>query len=226
MDSNYSVIAVHPNIVASFETNFKAMCEQFPGDAQNINVIREETYMNIIKILTSRFNLEFNMMDDSIDKYTAAYMLYDFLVSKRYDIMNNFFALFIINNKDSLYNALNLDEFKKNRDNSSIYSKKMYVDNKVAIISANMSKVINYIASMNITLTNIFQSTYQPNIVQFLDNAFRDKGNFFKQYYCDFIIAPDIIPIAITNIRLRLSHFIGDTNNMNIENIINNTKTE
>lgn len=224
---DYSILTVHPNIVSSFETNFKVMRDQFPGDSANINSIRDETYSNIIKVLTSRFNLEFNTVDDSIDKYTAAYCLYEFLVSKRYEIMNNFFTLFIMNNKDSLYSALNLDGMRKNKDSSSTYSKKIYTDNKIAIISANMSKVINYISTMDISLLNIFQSTYKDyNLVQFLDNAFKDRGNFFKQFYCDFIIDPNIMPIMITNIRLRLSSFIGDSANTDMQNILNSIKSE
>ena len=80
---------------------------------------------------------------------------------------------------------------------------------------------------MDISLLNIFQSTYKDyNLVQFLDNAFKDRGNFFKQFYCDFIIDPNIMPIMITNIRLRLSSFIGDSANTDMQNILNSIKSE
>ena len=36
------------------------------------------------------------------------------------------FGNFIVNNKDSLYNALNLDTLKKNKDSSVMYGKKLY----------------------------------------------------------------------------------------------------
>ena len=141
--------------------------------------------------------------------------------------MVNFFVSFIINNKDSLYNALNLDAIKKNKDSSLMYGKKIYADQKYILISANIEKVIKYISSLDIRLVNIFQSTYtNPEIVMFLDNAFADRGNFFNAYYCSIINRPEELPIVITNIRLQLQRMVGNINSDSIENIINNSKGE
>ena len=146
---NYTSSMIQPNIIGSFESNFKIMQEKYSGDSANINLVRQEMYNSIINILCNKFGLEFNDQDPNIDLYSAAFYLYEFLVCKRNDIMINFFTLFIVNNKDSLYNALNLDEYKKNRDSSAIYGKRIYDDTKFAIISANIQKVINHIATMD-----------------------------------------------------------------------------
>ena len=218
---SFATSQIEPNIVVSFENNFKNMNDRFPGDSQNIRNIREQVYRDIIRILTNKFNLQFNMSDENIDLYTAAYYLYDFLMSHRNNIMVNFFTAFIINNKESLCTTLNIEEFRKGKDSAAAYSKRVYQDNKFAIISANMPAIINYISTLDITLLNIFQSTYKDiKLVQFLDNAFADKGNFFKDYYCSILNKPEELPIIITNIRLALQSHVGNISQSDINEFL------
>jgi hypothetical protein len=215
---SFATTLPEPNIVSAFETNFNIMYEEYPGDNQNIKMIREQVYRDIIKILTGKFNLSFNTTDDTIDLYTAARYLYDFVVCNRNSIMINFFTAFIINNKDSLCSTLNMDEFRKNKDSASAYGKRVYSDNKFALISANINTVINYISNLDITLTNIFQSTYVDySLVTFLDNCFSDNGNFFKDFYCSVLQKPEELPIVITNIRLKLQSLVGNISQEHIE---------
>ena len=99
--------------------------------------------------------------------------------------MVNFFTAFIVNNKESLFRMLNLEDFKKNKDSAAAYGKRVYSDQQYAVISANIGTIINYISTLDISLLNIIQSTYKDiRLVNFLDNAFADRGNFFKDYYC------------------------------------------
>ena len=218
---SFATSQVESNIVASFENNFKDMNDRFPGDSQNIRNIREQVYRDIIRILTEKFNLQFNTVDDTIDLYTAAYYLYDFLVCHRNIIMVNFFTAFIINNKESLCVTLNMEDFRKGKDSAAAYGKRVYQDNKFAIISANMSAVINYISTLDITLINIFQSTYKDlKLIQFLDNAFADKGTFFKDFYCSILNKPEELPIIITNIRLALQSHVGNISRSDIEEFL------
>ena len=222
---NFATFLSEPNIVASFEENFKMMNQQFPGDDDNIKNVRYNVYKNIIIILCEKYNLRFNFDDDNIDLYTAAYYLYDFLVSNYRPIMVNFFTSFIVNNKDSLYNNLNLESYKKNKDSGTMYNKKVYgiaADQKYVIIGANIEKVINYIKTLDISLYNIFQSTYvDPKLVEFLDNAVADNGNFFNDFYCNIILRQELMPIIITDIRLQLQKIVGDVRHDTIENYIN-----
>lgn len=218
---NYASPLLEPNIIQAFEENFKSMNEMFPGDSQNIRNIREQVYREIIKILTERFNLEFNMVDENIDLFTAASYLYEFLVCRRNEIMTNFFTAYIVNNKDSLYQTLINEGLKKNRDSSSNYGRRIYDDQKFVLISAYMSKVINYISEMDVTLLNIFQSTYiDQRLVMFLDNAFADRGNFFKDFYCATVNRPEIAPIVITNIKLALQRLVGNISANDIQSIL------
>jgi hypothetical protein len=218
---DYTSTLIEPNFVSAYENNFKLMEEEYPGDSQNIKSVRDEVYREIIRLLCDKFNLSFNTIDDTIDVYTAAYYLYDFLVCNRNNIMVNFFTAFIINNKDTVFSILNPDEIKKNKDSSSAYGKRVYADPKYIAISANIPKIINHISTFDIALSNIFQSVYvNYKIVQFLDNAFADKGNFFRDYYCTAVNNIEIAPIIITNIRLALQRLIGDISVSHIDELI------
>ena len=208
---DYTAVLPDSNVIISFEENFKMMNDNYPGDSANIKLIRAQVYMDVINILCNRFNLRFNDLDENIDLYTAAYYLYDFLVCNRNNIMVTFFTSFIINNKESLSRFLNLEDYKKSKDSASAYGKRMYDDNQYGIISANMVKVLNHIATLDISLVNIFQSVYSsPEVVAFLDNAVADMGNFFKDHYCEILNQPEILPIIITNIRLSLQRLVGN----------------
>lgn len=221
---DYTSSLIEPNFVGAYESNFKLMEEEYPGDSVNIRSVRDEVYRDIIRILCNRFNLEFNTVDDTIDVYTAAYYLYDFLVCNRNNIIVNFFTAFIVNNKDNLYNMIVAEETKKTKDNSSAYGKRVYTDHKYAVISTNIASVINYISTLDITLLNIFQSTYvDPRVVNFLDNAVADKGNFFKDFYCAAINNIEIAPVIIVNIRLALSKIVGDISASHIDELIDSS---
>lgn len=208
---DYTSVLKEPNIVISFEENFKIMNDRFPGDSQNIRMLRAQVYTDIINILCEKFNLQFNEDDDNIDRYTLAYQLYDFLVCNRNTYLINFFTSFIINNKGSLCGFLNLDEYRKSKETSAAYGKRIYDDPMYGAISANMAKVIRHISTIDISLMNIFQSTYtNPEILIFLDNAIADRGDFFRDFYCSIFDQPEIMPIIITNIRLSLQKIVGN----------------
>ena len=217
---DFTNVIPEPNAVQSFEQIFKYHEEVHPADAANIRMIRQETYINIINILCGRFNLQFNEDDDNIDRYMAAYWLYDFLICKRSIYMVNFFVSFIVCNKDSLYQNLNLEEYRKSRDSAASYSKRIYTDPKYGIIAANIDKVLDHIAPLGFNLYNIFQSIYNPDIVAFMDNAFADKGDFFTDFYYNVIIRPEIKPMAMTSIRLALQSVVGDISSQSIKEII------
>ena len=118
-------------------------------------------------------------------------------------------------------NTLSIDDFRKSKDSASAYGKRVYQDSKFALISANIPSIINYISSLDISLLNIFQSTYKDiTLVQFLDNAFADKGNFFRDFYCSILSKPEELPIVITNIRLALQSHVGNISNNDIEEFL------
>lgn len=219
-NTTYSALG-NTNIVASFEENFKMMKERFIGDDQNIQIVRNRVYADIISIICEKFQINFEFRDDTINLYTAAFYAYDFFVANFYPIMVRFFTSFIINNKDSLYTSLNLDGSRKNKDSSTLYNKKFYTDPKYITISANLEKVLHFISGIHVELGNIFQSTYTNiAIVDFLNNAFADKNDFFRNFYCSMIYKPELVPILITDIRLQLQKLTGNIAEMDISHYI------
>lgn len=207
---DFSAVLDEPNIVEAYEENFKSMLEDYPGDSDNIKGIRIQVYTDIINTLCQRFGLQFNEDDDNIDRFTAAFYLYDFLVCNRCKYIVNFFTSYIVNNRDSLARSLDLEGYNKGRDSAAAYGKAMHTDPLYGAISANLMQVIGQITTFNISLLNIFQSVYvDTNVVTFLDNIVADTGNFFETYYCNVTQQPEIAPIVITNIRLNLQKVVG-----------------
>ena len=204
---NYNTIA-SPNVVASFEQNFKYLKATYPSDANNIETVRTETYKEIISILCNEYNLVFDFENEEIDYYSAAFYMYDFLVSNFSNYISAFFANFIVKEKNSLYESLNMDSFKKNKDSSTIYSKKIYKDGRLAILNANVDYVIKSISSFDITFTDILSLVYvDRNIVGFMDSIIKPVQDFYKVYYCG-IIGTEAFPLIVTNIRLMIQNIL------------------
>lgn len=211
-----------PNIIMAFEENFKLMNENFPSDSQNIQTVRDTVYRQIISILCDKFGLRFNELDENIDVYTAAFYLYDFLVSNRNNNIIKFYTAFIINNKNYLYNMINSNVERK-KDNSVSYNKHIFSDNKYVLISSRIDLVIKYVSTLDIQMSNIFETIYMNReIVMFLDNAFADvSGNFFTNHYYNSVAHDSILPIVITNIRLQLQKIVGLSNKSIIADLLN-----
>ena len=217
---NYSNTLPDPNLITSLESDFKVFMEQIPDDEPNIKEIRDSLYLNIIHLLCDSFNLQFNEDDPSIDRYTAAFYLYDFLICNRVAYMINFFTSFIINNKDSLCQNLSFEEYKKGRDNAG-FGKKIYADPKYTIIAANMKTVLHHIVGIDVTLYNIIESTYtNPAIVAFFDNIVTDRGDFCKDFYATIVTRPEYEPIINVGVRLALQRFVGDISQSDIHEMM------
>lgn len=192
-----------PNLVRSLEDNFIAMLNQFPDDKANIAECREETYLEIINYLCSKFDLTFND-NQEIDLYTAAYHLYDFLVNGYLYKLSDFFTKFILREKDNLYKSLNLDKFKKNTNIN--YGKKMFKDSTISTIIIQISYVIDQIMSFDFDFETIVSTIYNNNdIAKFILSIFNDNGQFFNFYKMD-LANPYIRPTVITNIRLNIQN--------------------
>ena len=139
----------------------------------------------------------------------------------RNNYITNFFTSFIVNNKESLCRFLNLEDYRKSKESAATYGKRIYDDPMYGAISANMPTVIRHIATIDISIMNIFQSIYtNPEVLLFLDNAIADCGDFFRDFYCSILEQPEIMPIIITNIRLSLQKIVGDISQSTIQEIM------
>lgn len=210
-----------PNIVAAFEQHFKQLKLIYysPEDIENIEYVRNETYREIIKILCDSYNLEFNTDIDIQDLYSSAFYLYDFLISNYKNYVVRFFTNFIIKEKNGLYESLNLSQFRKNKDSSTIYNKKMFKNPKIAIIASNLEYVIKNICVFDIPFNLILHNVYtDKHIIRFLESIVSSRGDFFKENYVS-LLNTTARPILLTDIRLSLQDLFTEDINFNINNI-------
>lgn len=202
-----------PNIVSSFASNFVYLRNQYPSDTTNIDIVRDETYKEIMNIIARNYEITY-VLDDSIDLFTQVFYMYDFFVCNFSRYMSLFFAKYIYKNRQELYACLNLDQFKKSKDSSSVYGKKVYEDPYIGTISANLIYVINNMRQIDVPFQTILELIYgNPNII----NIFNTIGipyDFFKTIY--YAVPTEYQSILITNIRLELQQLaVSDINFQN-----------
>lgn len=205
---NPNAVLTQPNVVAAWEQNFKQLLSEFeelPDSKVRIMQVRDDTYKEIIQRICSEFKLNFTI-DDSIDLYSAAFYLYDFFVANFNTNLVTFFCNYIYKERVEIYEALDLASFKKNKDSSTVYGKKIYKDIRLAVINANIDRVIQYICSFDIRLSDIFATVFsQREIIYFMSTIVSDKEDFFKSFYVDVLNAA-IRPILLTDIRLSIQN--------------------
>jgi hypothetical protein len=169
-----------PNIPASLEQNFKIQLAANPSARDEILTKRDQVYRQIIEILCNYFNLSYT---GSEDIYADAYYLYNFLVSDFTNTVIGFYVNFIMKEKKHLYNKLNLGEAKKNKDSSAAYSKKLYANNTIAMIHANIIAIVEEISTYDISLSDILECRYMGDEVicaRHIEQIVQDNGYFFN----------------------------------------------
>jgi hypothetical protein len=201
-----------PNYINGYEMQFKETLSRFqdPGDRKQILATRDNTYAEIISIICKAYNLSFNDSDD-LDYYSSAFYIYDFFVTDFRGTIVRFFANYILKEKNALYDALHLQNSKRDKDTSTLYNKKMYKNPKLAIINAKLDQVLNYICGFDISLSDIIQiAVPDRNAARFLDSVVYDNGNIFK----DMIVARlnDYAgrPILMSDIRMLIHNYAID----------------
>lgn len=208
-----------PNIVNAFEQNFIVAKADFPNNTNEIVDVRNDTYANIIKILCDYYQLIYDDNDNQ-DIFTAASIMYSFLVSDFQQLIINFFVNFINKEKNSLYEMYKLSDQKRSKDISTIYSKKIFKSQKMAIISANLESIINNICGgFDIDLDTYINFAYGENkeFCMFLSSSIKPINDFFKTYIAS-VFDTEFRSIIITSIRLELQQSNMDDIDIDIVN--------
>lgn len=200
-----------PNVVGSFEMNFKNLLATYPMDHENINFTRQQTYEEIIDILANEY--QFRVSDtypDMLDKYALAYFAYDLLVARFTNYITYFFADYLIREKESIYAAFNLDAIKKNKDSSTLYGRRAYEDPKIAVINANLLMILQGMTTFDISFADICKAIYpDTNIGDMLAQTLIPTVDFYKTYYCAALGNPQLTPGFLTSIRLEIQRRQG-----------------
>lgn len=207
MKKRFQIVPVvsPPNVVGEWEQNFKAILSQYGSESHaEILRVREETYKEIINTICNEYKLNFTI-DDSIDVYSAAFYLYDLFACRFTEYLIYFIANFIYKERSSIYET-GLSEFKKNKDSSTIYGKKIYKDIKIAVINANIDYIISeIICNMDIPFYAIISIIFGNNsdLKKFIFSIISAGPEFFEEIYKP-ILNSDIRPELITAIRFKL----------------------
>ena len=218
-------IAIMPNVVGAWEQNFKAIIAQYgEGSISEVYRVRNETYREIIDTICREFGLNFTI-DDSIDLYSAAFHLYNLLVCGFTENMTAFFANYIYRERANIYESLNLQDLKKNKDSSTIYGKKVFKDIKLAIINANIDMVISQICAMDFPFYSIIMTICGSNsdLAKYYLTIVSADNDFFEKTYIS-ILNSDIRPEIITNIRFKLQELAMTNDQIGGSDIDSNTQ--
>lgn len=205
-----------PNAIYSIEQDFKATKENYPDSITDIEYCRASTYQGVISQLCNFYDLEFNL-SDNVDLYSCTFTLYNLLVSDFADNLILFFTNYIIKERNALYDYLNLSEYKKNKDSSTLYSKKIYKNNKLAAIHANLERVVDSIAGFDISFETLLNIIYtDKNLINFILSIVKPRSDFFRNHFASYLFT-EHRPVILTTIRLRLQELA--TENINVNNI-------
>lgn len=197
-----------PNIPYSLEQNFRIQLEAAPGSRDQILAKRDEVYRQIIEMLCQYYNLSYHESDDV---YTDAFYLYRFLVSDFTNTVIQFFVRYILQEKKQIYTRLDLQDAKKNKDSSSVYSKKIYTDNVIASIHANIVPVIADIVTYDIPFDAIVNTVYfgtEAPAAYHITSIVSDNDYFYNHIrsYAMNEYAADVI----NNVKLALQAATGE----------------
>ena len=198
-----------PNIPYSLEQNFKMQLDAVPSSRDDILQKREEVNLTIIKILCDYYNLSYNASDDV---YSDAFYLYKFLVSDFTNTVVLFYVNYIIQEKKHIYENLNLQDAKKNKDSSYTYSKKLYSNNIIAAIHSNIIPIVKDIATYNISLQDVIDVRYmgdEQNTAYHLNSIISDNG-YFYDYIRSFVTSDTTMADVINSIKLQLQTVTGE----------------
>lgn len=216
-----SSIMTKPNIVVSYDMTFKSLLETYPTDRDNILTVRQEAYKEIIDTICRFYNFTYNDPAEDVDRYTIAYYLYECFVSKFDEFICNFFANFIILNKDAIYDGLELANYKKDKDVTTLYGKKAYEDIKMAIIASKFNMVLYYLKGLDIDISSFITSCYPIEIASFICNSI-DSLDFYKNHMSTAIDIPSIV----TDIKLKIHQSLSQPSVSYIETLIGEDNTD
>lgn len=211
-------IGSKPNIPEALEANYRKQLEEYPQMSQEINSAKTEIYEYVISLLCNSFQLNF-IGDESIDRYSAAFWLYDFLVSKFDKYLIEFLSSYIIRESDTFYQML---VTKEDRKDTTAYTRRVFKGDALAIgmIHANLEWVVDNMLAFDCDLPDIITTSFGPqwvSVSNFLNTIVVDSGDFFKRIYVPFILQNKAL--ILTSIKFALQNRVGvDISDFTIKN--------
>lgn len=202
-----------PNIVYGYGVNFNNLLNGFDNNQLEIENTSADVYNNIIEKICDFYNIGVadTVQESGMDLYNVAYCMYDFFVSKFFNNMIHFFAMYIIKERDNIMSDFKeLSSGNKANDNIIQYTKQIFKSNSLAYIYANIEYVLSNLSTFDIPLADIIDYILGENTNEsnFLKSIIIDHGNFFRDiYYGKMLTNIDIIADIVINIRMALQRY-------------------
>lgn len=200
------------NLVNAYETDYQLNITQYPDHAQEFAQVRTDVYEAIINKLCDHFHLSANL-NAGMDLYSVASNMYQFLVAEFPKNIVNFYYNLMLREKNNIYHRYDLEAFKKAKDSSTIYSRKVYktTDNKLWLIHTNLDAIITDMYAQDISLEQVIELCFMENktISKFLSSFLLENHNFYQSFIIPYMNSIHRAS-TITHIRLQLQPMIMD----------------
>ena len=196
------------NLITSFEYSFKQLEEQYGMDREILET-RDNVYGLVVDRICKFHNIERVETEINIDSYSFASLMYEFFISNFSNGISNFFVSYIMREKESIYAmVISAEDEKKMKNTSSAYYKKLFAeDPKLAIINANIPKVVNSIMGFGISLHEYIYTSYSTEVAKanFLNSLLINNDEFYPRFVVPFI--QEHYARIITDLRLSFQSY-------------------
>jgi len=203
-----------PNAVAACETMFKELYDTYPNEHDNIDDTRTDVYQTIIERICKCFSLQYNPIEGT-NVYTMAYYLYDFFVSRFNNYLVTFFDRYLHAEKHNIYMNFHLEDMRKNKDMSTVYSKMYFNDDEeIGIIVANLPFVLKNLKDMAVQDYYIYSTIYgeqNQNVINLFLNNITPASSIYS-IYRTILFNEILYPVIVTHIRLAIQLSSGNPN--------------
>lgn len=191
-----------PNVINAIEQNLKLALAAFSSvdSFQQIMEARNVIYKNCIDYISGFLNLTINISGID-DIYMITSFIYDFFISKFTFNLISFLSDFIIKERIGIVQSLNIVDDRKVKDSSTIYANEIFKDPYIAVIHANIDKILSIIPGYDITLNDIF-NILLPREYQELAGNIQENGSYFREAILPYILDPNAKIDIITLIKL------------------------
>jgi len=196
------------NLPAACELTFKNEISNLDDCApylEQIKILRDSTYRSIINIVCNKFDFTFHDIEEVTDIYTAAYSLYNLIISNFRNAISDFYANYIMSEYKGLYEAFGIARFKKQKDSATIYNKSNYDNQELGLIISNLNFVLENMRGIDFSFDTILNYMYKNNssVSNYIRQNFTCNCDFYKNIILP-ILYSEYKSILITDIRFKI----------------------